>query len=212
MLHLQQERRSSVASCARPEHWAPRPRSAVPRCLSKTACATDLVAVNQCSGNSRGHFAPRANGGQLSNGAMGNARWTGVPLKKVLEKAGVKAGSVQVSFNGFDKPPVGDGPDFVKALNIDHALNGEVMLAWQMNGADLPLLNGYPVRLIVQVWLCSRNDAIGNVAVVAAAGLVAWTGSAWPDLAVAVLMATLGITAARTIITQAWRELNQTSV
>ncbi|MDP3271197.1 MAG: cation diffusion facilitator family transporter [Limnobacter sp.] len=62
------------------------------------------------------------------------------------------------------------------------------------------------------VWLCSRNDAIGNVAVVAAAGLVAWTGSAWPDLAVAVLMATLGITAARTIITQAWSELNQTSV
>ncbi|MBU0541887.1 MAG: cation transporter, partial [Gammaproteobacteria bacterium] len=48
------------------------------------------------------------------------------------------------------------------------------------------------------VWLCSRNDAIGNVAVVAAAGLVAWTGSAWPDLAVAALMATLGITAART--------------
>ncbi len=117
--------------------------------LKQMADATDLVAVNQCSGNSRGHFAPRANGGQLSNGAMGNARWTGVPLKKVLEKAGVKAGSVQVSFNGLDKPPVGDGPDFVKALNIDHALNGEVMLAWQMNGADLPLLNGYPVRLIV---------------------------------------------------------------
>lgn len=65
---------------------------------------------------------------------------------------------------------------------------------------------------VQSVWLCSRNDAIGNVAVVAAAGLVAWTGSAWPDLAVAVLMATLGITAARTIITQAWRELNQTSV
>ncbi|MAZ09524.1 MAG: cation transporter [Sutterellaceae bacterium] len=62
------------------------------------------------------------------------------------------------------------------------------------------------------VWLCSRNDAIGNVAVVAAASLVAWTGSAWPDLAVAVLMATLGITAARTIIAQAWRELNQPSV
>ena len=62
------------------------------------------------------------------------------------------------------------------------------------------------------VWLCSRNDAIGNVAVVAAAGLVAWTGSAWPDLVVAVLMATLGITAARTIIAQAWRELNQTSL
>lgn len=78
--------------------------------LKQMADATELVAVNQCSGNSRGHLSPRANGGQLSNGAMGNARWTGVPLRKVLEKAGVKAGSVQVSFNGLDTPPVGDGP------------------------------------------------------------------------------------------------------
>ncbi len=111
--------------------------------------AVDIVAVNQCSGNSRGHFAPRANGGQLSNGAMGNARWSGVPLKKVLERAGVKAGAVQVSFNGLDTPPAGDGPDFVKSLHIDHALDGEVMLAWQMNGEDLPMLNGYPLRLVV---------------------------------------------------------------
>ena len=111
--------------------------------------AVDLVAVNQCSGNSRGFFTPRANGGQLGNGAMGNARWTGVPLKKLLEKAGVKAGSVQVTFNGLDTPPLGDGPDFVKALNLDHAMDGEVMLAWQMNGADLPMLNGYPLRLVV---------------------------------------------------------------
>ena len=117
--------------------------------LKQLAEPVELVAVNQCSGNSRGHFTPRANGGQLSNGAMGNARWTGVPLKKVLEKAGIKAGSVQVSFNGLDTPPLGDGPDFVKALNVDHALDGEVMLAWQMNGEDLPMLNGYPVRLIV---------------------------------------------------------------
>jgi sulfite dehydrogenase len=108
-----------------------------------------MVAVNQCSGNSRGHFLPRVNGGQLSNGAMGNARWTGIPLKRILDRAGVKAGAVQVTFNGLDHPPIGDGPDFVKALEIDHAMDGEVMLAWQMNGADLPLLNGYPLRLIV---------------------------------------------------------------
>jgi len=117
--------------------------------LKQMGDAVDIVAVNQCSGNSRGYFAPRANGGQLSNGAMGNARWTGVPLKKVLEKAGVKAGAVQVAFNGLDTPPAGDGPDFVKSLNIDHALDGEVMLAWQMNGQDLPMLNGYPLRLVV---------------------------------------------------------------
>jgi sulfite dehydrogenase len=117
--------------------------------LRQLGDAVEIVAVNQCSGNSRAHFSPRANGGQLSNGAMGNARWKGVPLKTVLEKAGVKAGAVQVAFNGLDTPPAGDGPDFVKALNIDHALDGEVMLAWQMNGADLPFLNGYPLRLVV---------------------------------------------------------------
>lgn len=110
---------------------------------------TDLIAVNQCSGNSRGFFEPRVNGGQLGNGAMGNAKWTGVPLKVVLQKAGVQAGAVQVSFDGLDHPPVGDGPDFIKALQIDHAMDGEVMLAWAMNGKDLPMLNGYPLRLIV---------------------------------------------------------------
>ncbi|MCS0657513.1 molybdopterin-dependent oxidoreductase [Massilia terrae] len=123
----------------------------------------DVVAVNQCSGNSRGFFQPRVNGGQLGNGAMGNARWAGVPLKLVLERAGVKAGSVQVSFNGMDMPPVPGGPDFIKALDIDHALDGEVLLAWQMNNADLPVLNGYPLRLVVPgyygtYWVKHVND------------------------------------------------------
>jgi sulfite dehydrogenase (cytochrome) subunit A len=117
--------------------------------LQRLADPVDLVAVNQCSGNSRGHVTPRVNGGQLSNGAMGNARWTGIPLRTVLEKAGVRKGAVQVAFDGLDRPPIGEGPDFVKALDLDHALDGEVMVAWQMNGADLPLLNGYPLRLVV---------------------------------------------------------------
>ncbi|MDR3381483.1 SorA family sulfite dehydrogenase catalytic subunit, partial [Cupriavidus basilensis] len=117
--------------------------------IKRLATPVDLVAVNQCSGNSRGFFSPRANGGQLGNGAMGNARWTGVPLKALLDKAGVQAGAMQVSFDGMDRPPLEGSPDFVKALAIDHALDGEVMLAWAMNGADLPMLNGYPLRLIV---------------------------------------------------------------
>lgn len=117
--------------------------------LKKIADPIDLIAVNQCSGNGRGHFLPRVNGGQLSNGAMGNAKWTGVSLKAVLTKAGLQPGAVQVSFNGLDQPPLESGPDFVKALNIDHALDGEVMLAWAMNGKDLPMLNGYPLRVIV---------------------------------------------------------------
>jgi DMSO/TMAO reductase YedYZ molybdopterin-dependent catalytic subunit len=117
--------------------------------LKQLADPVSVIAVNQCSGNSRGFFDPRVGGGQLGNGAMGNALWTGIPLKKVLEKAGVQAGAMQVSFNGLDTPLFPNSPDFVKALNIDHAMDGEVMLAWAMNNDDLPMLNGYPLRLVV---------------------------------------------------------------
>ena len=109
----------------------------------------ELVAVHQCSGNSRGFFDPRVGGGQAGNGLMGNARWKGVPLKSILEKAGVSAGSVEVSFGGLDGPVIPETPDFAKSLKLDHALDGEVMLAYQMNGEDLPWLNGFPVRLVV---------------------------------------------------------------
>src|ERR1700731_54424 len=110
--------------------------------------AVDIVAVNQCSGNSRGFFDPRVAGGQLGNGAMGNARWRGVPLKAVLAQAGVQKDAKQVVFNGLDTPVIDKTPDFVKALEIAHATDGEVMLAYQMNGQDLPMLNGFPVRLV----------------------------------------------------------------
>ena len=109
----------------------------------------ELAAVNQCSGNSRGFFEPRVAGGQLANGAMGNARWKGVPLKAILTKAGVQAGAVQVSFQGLDRPVLPETPTFIKALDLDHALDGEVMIAYTMNGEDLPWLNGFPIRLIV---------------------------------------------------------------
>ncbi|HTW36754.1 MAG TPA: molybdopterin-dependent oxidoreductase [Rhizomicrobium sp.] len=112
----------------------------------------EITAVNQCSGNSRGFFAPRVAGGEWGNGAMGNARWTGVRLKDVLDRAGVKGGAVQVRFDGLDQPVVADGPDFKKSLDVDHARDGEVMIAYAMNGKPLPLLNGFPLRLVVPGW------------------------------------------------------------
>lgn len=112
----------------------------------------ELAAVNQCSGNSRGYFQPRVPGGEWGNGAMSNARWTGVWLRDVLDRAGVKAGAVQVRFNGLDQPTVPDGPDFMKSLSVDHARDGEVMIAYAMNGEQLPLLNGFPLRLVVPGW------------------------------------------------------------
>jgi DMSO/TMAO reductase YedYZ molybdopterin-dependent catalytic subunit len=112
----------------------------------------ELAAVNQCSGNSRGLFQPRVAGGQWGHGAMGNARWTGVRLRDVLDLAGVRPGAVQVRFGGLDKPLVASAPDFLKSLALDHARDGEVMIAFAMNGAQLPLLNGFPLRLIVPGW------------------------------------------------------------
>ena len=122
----------------------------IPQVLSLPG--VELVAVNQCSGNSRGFFQPRVAGGEWANGAMGNARWIGVRLKDVLDRAGVRAGAVQVRFNGMDEPVVSDAPDFMKALDIDHARDREVMIAYEMNGGQLPLLNGFPLRLVVPGW------------------------------------------------------------
>jgi len=67
----------------------------------------------------------------------------------VLDRAGVQAGAKQVVFGGMDGPVSDKTPDFAKALDIDHARDGEVMLAYSMNGEDLPLLNGFPLRLVV---------------------------------------------------------------
>lgn len=117
--------------------------------LKMLAEPIEIVAVNQCAGNSRGFSSPRVFGAQLAHGAMGNARWVGVPLKAVLEKAGIAAGAKQVIFNGLDRPLLPATSDFRKALDVAHALSPEVLLAWSMNGQDIPFLNGYPLKLIV---------------------------------------------------------------
>jgi DMSO/TMAO reductase YedYZ molybdopterin-dependent catalytic subunit len=83
---------------------------------------------------------------------MGNARWTGVRLKDVLDRAGVGAHAVEVAFRGLDVPPLSATPVFEKSLTLDHARDGEVMVAYEMNGQPLPMLNGFPVRLVVPGW------------------------------------------------------------
>ena len=112
-----------------------------------------IVAVNQCSGNGRGYFSPRVFGGQWANGAMGNAEWTGVRLRDILSAAGVRQGAVDVSFNGLDQPVMPTVPDFVKSLTVSRIMEDpNVLVVYQMNGQPLPMLNGFPVRLIVPGW------------------------------------------------------------
>jgi DMSO/TMAO reductase YedYZ molybdopterin-dependent catalytic subunit len=120
--------------------------------LKKQFEPVSIVAVNQCSGNSRSYFEPQVLGGQWRHGAMGNARWTGVRMKDVLQRAKVKAGAVEVALSGLDVPILSSMPKFEKALDIEHALSDEVLIAYEMNGTDLPMLNGFPLRLVVPGW------------------------------------------------------------
>ena len=139
-----------------------------------------IVAVNQCSGNSRSFFEPRVPGGQWKHGAVGNAKWSGVPLKSILDRAQVKSGAVDVSFNGLDAPPLPSVSDFVKALSIDHARDGEVMIAYAMNDHALPMVNGFPIRLIVPGWYGTYwVKALSDITVLPQAFSNFWTDKAY---------------------------------
>jgi DMSO/TMAO reductase YedYZ molybdopterin-dependent catalytic subunit len=111
-----------------------------------------VAAVNQCSGNSRSRLQPRVPGAQWGNGAMGNALWTGVRLRELLEMAGVKSGSQQLQFQGLETGPGPAGTAsnvFLKSLDLADPVVDECIVAYLMNGEPLPMLNGFPVRLVV---------------------------------------------------------------
>src|SRR5204863_465859 len=143
-----------------------------------------LAAVNQCSGNSRGLAQPAVPGAQWANGAMGNAKWMGVRLKDVLDRAGVKPGALRVRFAGLDQPVVDGAPKFMKSLALDHARDGEVMIAYAMNGGQLPLLNGFPLRLVVPGWYSTYwVKMLDRIEVIATEDENFWTKNAYliPD-------------------------------
>ena len=110
------------------------------------------TAVIQCAGNGRSFFEPPLFGGQWLNGAMGNVTWGGVRLKDVLKSAGLKTGSLEIVFKGLDKAALPATPGFLKSLQVDKALEDDIMIAYEMNGQELPMLNGFPVRLVVPGW------------------------------------------------------------
>jgi len=111
-----------------------------------------VAAVNQCSGNRRGLFTPRVPGVQWGNGAMGNARWSGVRLRDVLERAGVATDALEIWFQGADGPVLPATPGFQKSLPLERALDANTLIALEMNGAPLPHWNGAPARLVVPGW------------------------------------------------------------
>jgi len=113
----------------------------------------ELVAVCQCAGNRRGFSDPHVLGVQWGSGAMGNARWKGARLKDILARAGVRKDAVEVAFNGTDRAPLDATPAFVKSLPASKAMDENTLVAYEMNGAPLPHLNGFPARIVVPGWI-----------------------------------------------------------
>ncbi len=102
------------------------------------------------------------------HGIMGNAEWTGVSLAQVLDMAGVKPSAVSVVFEGADHGPdevAGDPPDvsYERSLPVDKATHPDTLLAYEMNGEELPPLHGYPLRLVAPGWygMCSVKWLVG---------------------------------------------------
>ena len=111
----------------------------------------------ECGGNGRKEFNPPAKGNQWSTGAVGCPSWTGVRLKDVLEDVGIKNNAVYIGYYGKDTHLSGD-PDKVvisRGVPLDKALEEESLIAWAMNGEDMPILNGHPLRLVFGGWPAS---------------------------------------------------------
>ena len=114
--------------------------------------AVEVIAVNQCSGNRRGLSNPHVAGVEWGFGAMGCARWKGARLKDVLDTVNLKPEAIEIAFNGADGPAYDKTPDFIKSLPVWKAIDESTLIAYEMNGAPLPHLNGFPARLIVPGW------------------------------------------------------------
>lgn len=116
-----------------------------------------VTATLESAGNNR-VFLPRERGVQWELGAVGNAQWTGVPLAAVLERAGLRPEAVEVILEGADSGEVREEPRspgsvrFARSLPLSKARQSDVLLAYKMNGVDLPTSHGFPLRAVVPGW------------------------------------------------------------
>jgi DMSO/TMAO reductase YedYZ molybdopterin-dependent catalytic subunit len=119
--------------------------------LSKMAQAS-VVNTLECAGNGRGFFQPHVPGVQWQRGAVGNARWSGIPLHALLEQARLTKTARHVAFLGLDEPP-SKVPQFIRSIPIEKAMHPDTLVATHMNGARLLKHHGFPARALVPGWV-----------------------------------------------------------
>jgi DMSO/TMAO reductase YedYZ molybdopterin-dependent catalytic subunit len=112
-----------------------------------------LAVTTECAGNHRTTLSPLPPGEPWSGGAVSTARWTGVTLATLLERAGVRPGAVEVVATGADSGQVATGlAAYARSLPLARALHADTLVALRMNGEPLVAAHGAPARLIVPGW------------------------------------------------------------
>jgi sulfite oxidase len=146
----------------------------------------EVPVVLECSGNGRWYYGvayPKAShpaGAQWRMGGTGNGRWTGVRVRDVLAKAGVKPGARYSTNFGLDPPVLPQTPKFTRGIELDKLLDEDTILAYEMNGTTLPYYHGYPLRLIVPGWAADHSVKwITNMTLTDTLTTNVWTASAY---------------------------------
>ncbi len=119
--------------------------------------AATLQETIECGGNGRALFRPKVRGNQWNRGAIASSRWTGIPLRYLLKEAGVKSNAVYTAHYGEDIP-LGNAEPFSRGIPMAKAMEEHTLVAYQLNGEDIPALNGFPVRLVVPGWIGSCSE------------------------------------------------------
>jgi DMSO/TMAO reductase YedYZ molybdopterin-dependent catalytic subunit len=131
-----------------------RPRSFTLAQLRALPSRSEVITL-ECAGNGRAGLEPAVPGEQWGVGAVSTAEWTGVPLVEVLDRVGVQPSARETVFRGIDRGSVDGRPgpiQFERSLPVDHVGQAEALLAYAMNGEELPVHHGYPLRLVVPGW------------------------------------------------------------
>jgi DMSO/TMAO reductase YedYZ molybdopterin-dependent catalytic subunit len=115
--------------------------------------SVETAVTLECAGNGRALVEPHVVSQPWLLEAVGTARWQGVPLASILEVAGVREGAAEVLFTGLDRGVEGgEEQAYARSLALEEALRGEVLLAYAVNGGELPPQHGFPLRLVVPGW------------------------------------------------------------